>query len=152
MRLDHTFYSGKEPGAFLSLAINFDKALGVHQFTLGIRAERAEVISSNIANADTPHYKARDVDFSAALNVAKTQQQQRNSLEMTADEQHFGLAQLTGQYVKFRVPNQPDTGDGNTVDVQQEQSAFMQNALEYQMSLGFLDSKFSGMKKALRGD
>ena len=134
------------------MAINFDKALGVHQFTLGIRAERAEVISSNIANADTPHYKARDVDFSAALNVAKTQQQQRNSLEMTADEQHFGLAQLTGQYVKFRVPNQPDTWDGNTVDVQQEQSAFMQNALEYQMSLGFLDSKFSGMKKALRGD
>ncbi|ABI38339.1 flagellar basal-body rod protein FlgB [Shewanella sp. MR-4] len=135
------------------MAINFDKALGVHQFTLGIRAERAEVISSNIANADTPHYKARDVDFSAALNVAKTQQQQRNSLEMTGDEQqHFGLAQLTGQYVKFRVPNQPDTGDGNTVDIQQEQSAFMQNALEYQMSLGFLDSKFSGMKKALRGD
>ena len=134
------------------MAINFDKALGVHQFTLGIRAERAEVISSNIANADTPHYKARDVDFSAALNVAKTQQQQRNSLDMTGDEQHFGLAQLTGQYVKFRVPNQPDTGDGNTVDIQQEQSAFMQNALEYQMSLGFLDSKFSGMKKALRGD
>ena len=134
------------------MAISFDKALGVHQFTLGIRAERAEVISSNIANADTPHYKARDVDFSAALNVAKSQQQQRNSLEIVGNEQHFGLSQLSGQYVKFRVPNQPDTGDGNTVDVQQEQSAFMQNALEYQMSLGFLDSKFSGMKKALRGD
>ena len=134
------------------MAISFDKALGVHQFTLGIRAERAEVISSNIANADTPHYKARDVDFSAALNVAKSQQQQRNSLEMVGNEQHLGLSQLSGQYVKFRVPNQPDTGDGNTVDVQQEQSAFMQNALEYQMSLGFLDSKFSGMKKALRGD
>ena len=134
------------------MAINFDKALGVHQFTLGIRAERAEVISSNIANADTPHYKARDVDFSAAMQVARSQQLQRNSLEMTPGEQHFGLAELTGQYVKFRVPNQPDTGDGNTVDIQQEQSAFMQNALEYQMSLGFLDSKFSGMKKALRGD
>ena len=134
------------------MAINFDKALGVHQYTLGIRAERAEVISSNIANADTPHYKARDVDFSAALNVAKSQQQQRNSLEMSEDGQSFGMAQLTGQYVKFRVPNQPDTGDGNTVDIQEEQSAFMQNALEYQMSLGFLDSKFSGMKKALRGD
>ncbi|MCH1931870.1 flagellar basal body rod protein FlgB [Shewanella sp. A25] len=134
------------------MAINFDKALGVHQFTLGIRAERAEVISSNIANADTPHYKARDVDFSAALNVAKSQQQQRKNLEMSEDGESFGMAQLTGQYVKFRIPNQPDTGDGNTVDIQQEQSAFMQNALEYQMSLGFLDSKFSGMKKALRGD
>ncbi|MCA1896374.1 flagellar basal body rod protein FlgB, partial [Shewanella putrefaciens] len=120
--------------------------------TLGIRAERAEVISSNIANADTPHYKARDVDFSAAMQAARSQQQQRNHLDITDHERHFGLAELTGQYVKFRVPNQPDTGDGNTVDIQQEQSAFMQNALEYQMSLGFLDSKFSGMKKALRGD
>ncbi|MGL4448437.1 flagellar basal body rod protein FlgB [Shewanella sp.] len=134
------------------MAINFDKALGVHQFTLGIRAERAEVISSNIANADTPHYKARDVDFAAAMQNAQSQQQQRQQLERDGGQSQFGLAELTGQHVKFRVPNQPDTGDGNTVDIQQEQSAFMQNALEYQMSLGFLDSKFSGMKKALRGD
>jgi flagellar basal-body rod protein FlgB len=133
------------------MAINFDNALGVHQYTLGIRAQRAEVISSNIANADTPHYKARDVDFSAAMQVAR-HQQQRSGLAMQETEKHFGLAELTGQHIKFRVPNQPDTGDGNTVDIQQEQSAFMQNALEYQMSLGFLDSKFSGMKKALRGD
>ncbi|MGL5408941.1 MAG: flagellar basal body rod protein FlgB [Shewanella sp.] len=134
------------------MAINFDKALGVHQFTLGIRAERAEVISSNIANADTPHYKARDVDFAAAMQNAQNQQQQRQQFERDGGQSQFGLAELTGQHVKFRVPNQPDTGDGNTVDIQQEQSAFMQNALEYQMSLGFLDSKFSGMKKALRGD
>ncbi|MGL5047135.1 MAG: flagellar basal body rod protein FlgB [Shewanella sp.] len=133
------------------MAINFDNALGVHQYTLGIRAQRAEVISSNIANADTPHYKARDVDFSAAMQAARGQQQ-RNSLEMQASDKHFGLADLAGQAVKFRVPNQPDTGDGNTVDIQQEQSAFMQNALEYQMSLGILERKFSGMKKALRGD
>lgn len=86
------------------------------------------------------------------MQAARGQQQQRNSLEMQESDKHFGLAELTGQFVKFRVPNQPDTGDGNTVDIQQEQSAFMQNALEYQMSLGFLDSKFSGMKKALRGD
>ncbi|MGL4901348.1 MAG: flagellar basal body rod protein FlgB [Shewanella sp.] len=134
------------------MAINFDKALGVHQFTLGIRAERAEVISSNIANADTPHYKARDVDFAAAMQNAQSQQLQRQQLERDGGQSQFGLAELTGQHVKFRVLNQPDTGDGNTVDIQQEQSAFMQNALEYQMSLGFLDSKFSGMKKALRGD
>ncbi len=143
------------------MAINFDKALGVHQFTLGIRAERAEVLSSNIANADTPHYKARDVDFSSALQSARNRQQQRKTVDVDManvekslglTEQSFGLAELSGQNVKFRVPNQPDTGDGNTVDVQQEQSAFMQNALEYQMSLGFLDSKFSGLKKALRGD
>ncbi|MGL5359021.1 MAG: flagellar basal body rod protein FlgB, partial [Shewanella sp.] len=112
----------------------------------------AEVLASNIANADTPHYKARDVDFAAAMQNARSQQQQRQQLEREGEQSAFGLAQLSGQHLKFRVPNQPDTGDGNTVDIQQEQSAFMQNALEYQMSLGFLDSKFSGMKKALRGD
>ncbi|KFZ36920.1 flagellar basal body rod protein FlgB [Shewanella mangrovi] len=132
------------------MAISFDKALGVHQYTLGIRAERAEVLSSNIANADTPHYKARDVDFSSALQGAMSHQQ---GLKMAAtSDKHFDLQALTQQNVKFRVPDQPDTGDGNTVDMQHEQQAFMQNSLEYQMSLGFLSGRFSGMKKAIRGD
>ncbi|ABV37691.1 flagellar basal-body rod protein FlgB [Shewanella sediminis HAW-EB3] len=132
------------------MAINFDKALGVHQYTLGIRSQRAQVISSNIANADTPHYKARDLDFDKAMQAATSRQ---NGLSMSrSDVKHFDLTALSGQNTAYRVPNQPDTGDGNTVDIQQEQSEFMQNALEYQMSLGFLDSKFSGLKKALRGD
>ncbi|QSX32742.1 flagellar basal body rod protein FlgB [Shewanella avicenniae] len=132
------------------MAISFDNALGIHQYTLGIRAERAEVLSSNIANADTPHYKARDVDFSTALQGAMSQQK---GLKMAAtSEKHFDLQTLTQQNVKFRVPDQPDTGDGNTVDMQKEQQAFMQNSLEYQMSLQFLGARFSGMKKAIRGD
>jgi len=132
------------------MAISFDKALGVHQYTLGVRSQRAEVLSSNIANADTPNYKSRDVDFAKAMNSAQSRQ---SGLAMAkSDAKHFDLAALSQQHVGYRVPNQPDTGDGNTVDIQQEQSAFMQNALEYQMSLGFLDSKFSGMKKAIRGD
>ncbi|MCK8043368.1 MULTISPECIES: flagellar basal body rod protein FlgB [Shewanella] len=132
------------------MAISFDKALGVHQHTLGIRSQRAEVLSSNIANADTPNYKARDVDFAKAMTAAQSKQ---SGLTMAkSDSKHFDLAALSQQHVSYRVPNQPDTGDGNTVDIQQEQSAFMQNALEYQMSLGFLDGKFSGMKKAIRGD
>ncbi|WP_076410881.1 flagellar basal body rod protein FlgB [Shewanella sp. UCD-KL12] len=132
------------------MAINFDKALGVHQYTLGIRSQRAEVISSNIANADTPHYKARDVDFDKALQSARSRQ---GGLAMSqSDSRHFDLQALSQQNYGYRVPSQPDTGDGNTVDMQKEQSEFMQNALEYQMSLGFLDGKFSGLKKALRGD
>ncbi|NKF50199.1 flagellar basal body rod protein FlgB [Shewanella sp. WXL01] len=131
------------------MAINFDKALGVHQHSLGIRAQRAEVLSSNIANADTPHYKAQDVNFEAAMKAA-TSRQKGLSMSQTS-EKHFDLAALSRQHVQYRVPNQPDTGDGNTVDMQQEQSAFMQNSLEYQMSLGFLDGKFKGMRKALTG-
>ncbi|CAM3999056.1 flagellar basal body rod protein FlgB [Shewanella insulae] len=131
------------------MAISFDKALGIHQYTLGIRSARAEVISSNIANADTPHYKAKDLDFDKALQAARTAQ---GGLAMSrSNEKHFDLAALSQQHISYRVPNQPDTGDGNTVDIQQEQSEFMQNALEYQMSLGFLDGKFSGLKKALKG-
>ncbi|MCH1924549.1 flagellar basal body rod protein FlgB [Shewanella sp. C32] len=132
------------------MAISFDNALGVHQYTLGIRAQRAEVLSSNIANADTPHYKARDVDFSSALESAVTHQ--KGMRMMATSEKHFDLQALTQQNVQYRVPDQPDTGDGNTVDMQKEQQTFMQNTLEYQMSLGFLDSKFSGMRKAIRGD
>lgn len=132
------------------MAINFDKALGVHQYTLGIRAQRAEVIASNIANADTPHYKARDVNFDKALQAATSRQ---GGLAMSrSDSRHFDLAASSQQSHGYRVPNQPDTGDGNTVDMQKEQSEFMQNALEYQMSLGFLDGRFAGLKKALRGD
>ena len=56
------------------MAISFDKALGVHQYTLGVRSQRAEVLSSNIANADTPNYKARDVDFAKAMNSAQSRQ------------------------------------------------------------------------------
>ncbi|WP_394200704.1 flagellar basal body rod protein FlgB [Shewanella waksmanii] len=132
------------------MAISFDKALGVHQYTLGIRSQRAQVISSNIANADTPHYKAKDIDFDRALQAARSSQ---SGLAMTeTNSKHFDLKALTQQHVAYRVPNQPDTGDGNTVDVQQEKSEFMQNALEYQMSIGFLDGKFSGLKKALKGN
>ena len=132
------------------MAINFDNALGVHQYSLGVRAERAEVLSSNIANSNTPHYKARDIDFSSAMKAASSQQK---GLAMSQGaEKHFDLAALSQQHVKYRVTTQPDTGDGNTVDMQQEQTAFMQNALEYQMSLGFLEGKFQGMRKALRGD
>lgn len=132
------------------MALSFDKALGIHQFTLGIRAKRAEVISSNIANADTPQYRARDVDFSRALDNARHQQQ---GMKMNrTNGQHFDTRMLAAEQVKFRIPHQPDTGDANTVDIQQEQAAFMENALEYQMSLGFLDGKFAGLKKALKGN
>lgn len=132
------------------MAISFDNALGIHQYTLGIRAQRAEVLSSNIANADTPHYKARDVNFSSALESAVSHQK---GMRMAAtSEKHFDLQALTQQNVQYRVPDQPDTGDGNTVDTQKEQQTFMQNTLEYQMSLDFLDGKFSGMRKAIRGD
>lgn len=70
------------------MAISFDKAFGVHQYTLSVRAKRAEVLSSNIANADTPGFKARDINFSQALQDAQSQQGFGLS---TTSEKHFAL-------------------------------------------------------------
>ena len=131
------------------MAITFDKMLGIHQHTLGVRTQRAEMIANNIANADTPGYKAKGMNFQQAL-----QQAQRGSesyrLDRTNDK-HFSVELKPSGTEEYRVPTQPDTGDGNTVDVQLEQNLYMQNSLEYQMTMGFLDSRISGVKKAITG-
>jgi flagellar basal-body rod protein FlgB len=133
------------------MAISFDKALGVHQHTMLIRSQRAEVLASNIANADTPQYKAKDIDFSRALQSANSAQSSGNSMTRTNDMHLSGKTQLNSGIEKFRNPNQADTGDGNSVDIQVERNLYVQNSLEYQASLQFLTSKFKGLKKALGG-
>ncbi|WP_108649690.1 flagellar basal body rod protein FlgB [Dongshaea marina] len=130
------------------MAISFDKALGIHQYTLEVRNRRSEVLSGNIANADTPGYKAQDLDFEAALEHAKGMQQ--FNLSRTHEQHIQGSAQMDGD-LKFRIPEQPDTGDGNTVDVQRERTEFFTNHLQYQSSLTFLNSKISGLLKAIKG-
>ncbi|MGR5311016.1 flagellar basal body rod protein FlgB [Photobacterium damselae] len=135
------------------MSISFDKALGIHQYMVGLRSKRAETIASNIANVNTPGYKAKDLDFSRALQAASSGQQaglaQTNGRHISAA--HAGIGGIAGAQ-KFRVPTQPDTGDGNTVDTQLEQNLFMQNALEYQASLDFLGSKFKNLTKAIKGE
>ena len=131
------------------MAISFDKAFGIHQYTLSVRSKRAEVLSSNIANADTPGFKARDINFSQALEEA---QQQPGFGLATTSEKHFALQMDAPGVTQYRNPLQPDTGDGNTVDVQQERSEFLRNSLEYQTSLEFMNSKISGLLKALKGE
>ena len=135
------------------MAISFDKAFGIHQYTIGARAARAEVLSANIANADTPGYKAKDLDFSAALQQAQSGMESGFSLA-TSNERHIASTLSSGltSSVKYRNPDQPDTGDGNSVDVQRERSAFLENGLEYQASLEFLNSRISGLLKAIKGD
>ena len=131
------------------MAISFEKAFGIHPQGLQVRAQRAEPIANNIANADTPGYKAKGMDFKAALAQASSKQQ--TGMTRT-NEKHFDVRMELNNGVGYRVPDQPDTGDGNTVDTQMERNLYLQNSLEYQMSLGFLESKFSGMRKAIRED
>ena len=131
------------------MTISFDKAFGIHQQALLARSERAELLAGNLANADTPGYKAKDMDFQAALS--KAQGSQNFSLSRT-NNRHFAVDLAPPGTVQYRVPNQPDTGDGNTVDVQTERTSYMENALQYQASLEFLNSKINGLLKALKGD
>ena len=132
------------------MAINFEKALGIHQHTIGIRSRRTEILAGNIANADTPGYKARDIDFKDALQNAKTRS--GVFLNRTHDShksaQSFSMAQ-SGEL--YRNANQPDTGDGNNVDTEVERNLFMKNSMEYQASLDFLNSKISSLRKAIKG-
>ena len=99
-----------------------------HEQALHFRARRNEVLSSNIANADTPGYKARDVDFSTAL-------------------QDFRQA---GGELMYRVPTQPSL-DGNTVQADVEQAAFAENAVQYRASLTFLNGTIQTLRYALKG-
>ncbi|MBA6326943.1 flagellar basal body rod protein FlgB [Colwellia sp. MB02u-6] len=130
------------------MAISFDKAFGIHPQGLQLRAQRAELIASNIANADTPGYKAKGMDFKAALAQAASKQQ--TGMTRT-NEKHFDVRMELNNGVGFRVPDQADTGDGNSVDVQVERNLYLENSMEYQASLQFLNSKIKGLKKAITG-
>lgn len=132
------------------MAISFDKALGIHEQALQARIKRAEVLANNLANADTPGYKARDVDFQAMMQQAKDSMSGL-ALDRTNDA-HIGGGSGDGAgELKYRVPYQPSV-DGNTVDAQQEQARYMRNAMDFQASFQFLNSKFAGLTKALRGE
>ncbi len=129
--------------------MKLDNAFGIHERALKMRSYRAELLASNMANADTPGFKARDIDFKQALNAETLKQ---TGLR-TTHKNHISTASsgLSPAHLRYRIPSQPSL-DGNTVDMQHEKSAFAANALEYQASLGFLNGKISGLKRAIRGE
>jgi flagellar basal-body rod protein FlgB len=131
------------------MAISFNNALGVHQYTVGVRERNAEVITSNIAQANTPGYKARGMDFDKALQAATSGA--NFGLNRTNDRHIAATTNVTGEKM-YRLPTQPDTGDGNTVDVDLERNLFMQNQIRHQASLDFLGGKFKNLTKAIKGE
>ena len=135
------------------MSISFDKALGIHEQALGFRAQRAEVLANNIANADTPNYKARDMDFSSVLAAETSKQQSgRFAMERT-NSRHIDAegVTLSDESLQYRTPMQPSM-DQNTVDAQLEQSSYAENAVGFQASFTLLNSKFKGLVSALRGE
>ena len=131
------------------MPISFDSALGIHQQALALRSQRAEMLASNIANADTPGYKARDIDFKSAMESVESQT--NGSLSRT-NSKHIQISTAgSNAEALYRVPNQSSL-DGNTVDGLVEKSAFADNALRYEASLTFLGGKFKGLMAAIKGE
>ncbi len=130
------------------MAISFDKALGIHTQALLLAARRSEMLASNIANADTPNYKAQDIDFRAALRDAQAQQ---GAALTTTHANHLQVNGGVDGTAQYRVPDQSSL-DGNTVDLQQEKAEFAENTLRYQASLRFLGGRFETLRLAIKGE
>jgi len=135
------------------MSFDIDAAFGIHPQALAVRARRAEVLAANIANADTPGYKARDLDFRAALAGASASMHVNATRLATTNPAHLAAAsgELPDETLLYRTPSQPSI-DGNTVDAQAEYSQFSQNALQYQASLTFLSNRIKNLLTAIRGD
>lgn len=109
---------------------------GIHGAALELRSQRLGVLTSNIANASTPGYKARDIDFAAALR-----------LRMGGMDANAAAAAAT----KYRVPTMPSR-DGNTVELANEQLAFAENAVAYSATLSFVQGRVETLTRAIRGE
>lgn len=138
------------------MAINLDSYLGVHTTALRLREQRTELLARNLANADTPGYKAQDLDFRAAMAATSAPGGSPSGLAGT-QAGHIsaaGAAALepgsTEAFLRYRTPLAPSL-DGNTVDAQLEQAAFAENAVRYQATLSFLTSKFRSLMTAITG-
>lgn len=136
----------------------FDKlesALRFQQEAINLRAERQQVLANNIANADTPNFKARDFDFRTELD--RVMQQGR-----TEGEGGLSLARTSARHIPgqaegaagvrdllYRMPDQPSL-DGNTVDMDRERAAFADNSLRYQADITFVSRRIQGLKSAMQ--
>lgn len=136
------------------MGFSIDQVFGIHADALLLRAKRAEILASNLANADTPNYKARDIDFKALLRQAVDGGSAGGALPLAvthADDIRGPSAGLGALQLLYRVPLQPAL-DGNTVNAQVEEAAFAENAVKYEASLTFLTGRIRGIMTALKGN
>lgn len=124
------------------MSINFNNAFGTYEAAMHLRSQRAEVLSSNLVNADTPNFKARDFDFHKALNSALETGQPQGASAFGVHNEHS---------LQYRTPTQPSV-DGNTVDEHLEHAEFMRNSLEFQTTFTLLNSRIKGLMSAIKGE
>ena len=155
--------------------MDLNSYLGVHAAALTLRERRTELLANNLANADTPNFKARDLDFQGALAAVGTAAAGQaaaatpgkialsapNSAGVlagipniaagtTSPLRSSGAIGSTEAFLKYRTPLAPSL-DGNTVDPQLEQAAFAENTVHYQATLAFLSQRFKSLMTAITG-
>lgn len=129
------------------MPLDINQVFAPHERVLKAASQRMELLAANIANADTPNYKARDLDFGAALQAAGGAQ----SVTLATTRQgHIQGVAAGGSQALYRVPDQPSL-DGNTVDAQRESAAVAETATRYQASLSFLDQRIRTLRAAITG-
>lgn len=129
-----------------------DNLLGFHQKALGLRATRQELLSGNIANADTPGFKARDFSFAKALQNATSASTTIRSDLATTSARHIPASDfrsVASVSADYRIPQQPSI-DGNTVDMDTERMQFIDNAIRYDAGLTFINEQIRFMLSAIR--
>jgi flagellar basal-body rod protein FlgB len=125
-----------------------DAALAFHQRALDLRAQRQQVLASNIANADTPNYKARDLDFRVAMETAL---KPGAGAMARSDRAHLSGAAITGGGALLYRQTVQASVDGNSVDIDIERAQFADNALRYEANLMFISGQIRGLLSAIQG-
>jgi len=125
-----------------------DQPFGIHEQALRLRSQRMELLAANVANADTPNFKARDIDFKAVLGNVQAEDALR-----TTNRKHFPVTQSAADRngLMYRIPFNA-SADGNTVEMSVEQAQYGKAAADYRASLSFIESRTNSIKRALRGE
>lgn len=125
-----------------------ERVIGLHVRALQLREQRSELLAANIANADTPGFAARDLDFA---NILASEKRLTSVSPAVSDAGHIVGAMSGAHQVMYRQPVQP-AADDNTVNLQIEKSQFMENAVAYQTQLTFLKGRFGRLLAAVKGE
>ncbi len=130
---------------------DWNSILGAHERSIKVFGARSRILAANLANADTPNYKARDIDFKKMLATQKNFNSANEPLVMSNARHMQPTGFVFGAQLKYRQPQQSSL-DGNTVEDQIEKSEFLENAMRYQTSITFISGKFRTLLSAIKGE
>jgi flagellar basal-body rod protein FlgB len=124
--------------------------INFYEQVLSLRAQRQQLLASNIANADTPNYKAVDIDFNSAMQSA-LQQVNPAELKLTSSSHLPNTGTIGNADIKERASKQ-NSLDGNTVDMDVERAQFTENALQYEAAITLINNQFKNIASVIQNN